>query len=114
MGYEFFDSPMNHIFLLGSTVFAIGAVTYSLRSKSWKKFTLKTKNEGKFNEGLTHSLQEGMEGIAISNLRPMGKGEFEGKEFEVSTLGGFLDSGTSIKISKIDNQKIFVEALIKN
>lgn len=111
VGYEVYGTPTGHYIFLGSTILAIGVVIYSLRSKSWKKLALESKNEGKFNEGMTHDLKEEMEGLAISNLRPMGKGEFEGKEYEVSTLGGFVDSGTKIKIIKVDHLKVFVEAL---
>ncbi len=60
-------------------------------------------------------LAVGQEGITLSALRPIGKAEFEDKEFEVKTLGNYLETGTPIKIIAIDKSKqIIVEPLSNN
>ncbi len=111
LAYSYFPSPTSHFFFIGSFIFSIAAVGLSFRGKSWDRFSLKEKNEGRFNEGQNKSLSEGDEGISTSSLRPMGKGEFNEKVYEVSTLGGFIETGKPIRIIKIENLKITVEEI---
>jgi membrane-bound ClpP family serine protease len=77
----------------------------------WNRFSLKNTIDSKVNEGQADLLKEGEEGTAISALRPMGKADFEGKQYEVSSLGPFIESGTKIKIIKIASHHIIVEPL---
>jgi membrane-bound ClpP family serine protease len=51
------------------------------------------------------------EGVATSSLKPVGKAEFEGKQYEVTSVGGFLDTGIKVKVIKIDRNKIIVEPI---
>jgi membrane-bound ClpP family serine protease len=53
----------------------------------------------------------GAEGQTVSALRPMGKAEIENKLYEVKTLGEYLDSGSKIRIIKIESNQIIVEPI---
>jgi membrane-bound ClpP family serine protease len=60
------------------------------------------------NEGLLNGLEVGQEGTAVSALRPIGKAELGTQQVEVRTHGEYLDSGTKIKIVKIELNQITV------
>ncbi len=95
---------------LGITALASGIIGYfAFKANVWGKFSLKTSSLGKVNEGELEGITVGLEGKAISALRPSGKAEINERTFEVKTLGSFADAGTKIKIIKIDKNQIFVE-----
>ncbi len=109
MGYENFGTSTGTIILISTLISSIALITYSLRSKSWDRFSLKTSSESRFNDEQKINLEPGQEGKAISYLRPSGKAEFDEKEWEVFAHDEFITSGTTIIIEKIDNRKIFVK-----
>lgn len=97
---------------LGITSVVSGGVLYfSFTTNLWGRFSLKSANTGKVNEGELTGLEPGMEGIATSALRPIGKAELNSKTFEVKTLGGYLDSGKRVRIVKIFENQIIVEPI---
>ena len=50
----------------------------------------------------------GKKGVAITDLRPSGKGEFDGVKLDVITTG-YIKKGTDLTITAIKNNKIFVD-----
>ena len=84
---------------------------FSFKKGAWNRFSLKSTMEGKVNEGLTSLLKPGDEGIARSAIRPFGKAEFNEVEYEVRSMGNYIDSGTTVRIIKIINNNIFVEPI---
>jgi membrane-bound ClpP family serine protease len=98
---------------LASTALLSGIMFYwSLRSRAWERFSLKSSIDGRVNEVDTKSLRVGEEGKAISALRPVGKAELGGKFLEVTTLGSYIDTGTRIKIVRVSSNQIVVEPVI--
>ena len=89
----------------------VSTVVYSFRSGAWERYSLKSAIQSKVNEGLYDQLTIGQEGVTVSVLRPFGKAEFEGKEFEVSTIGDYIESGNPVRIIKVAPNKIFVELI---
>lgn len=53
----------------------------------------------------------GKEGVALSILRPAGKGDFDGVRLDVLTEGGFIAKGSDIVITNIEGKKIFVKVV---
>ena len=51
------------------------------------------------------------EGKALSTLRPVGKAKFKNQEYEVKTLGDYVDNGTPIRIKLIMSNQIIVEPI---
>lgn len=111
MSFNFYGKPVGYMVLGISGVVSGSLLYWSLRSNVWSKFSLKNTIDSKVNEGQVEALQEGEAGTAISALRPMGKADFGGKQYEVSSLGHFVESGTKIKIVKIASHHIIVEPL---
>ena len=62
-------------------------------------------------EGTPINVTVGDEGIALSALRPIGKGEINGQVMEVRSFGELVDAESRIKVAKIDKRKIFVELI---
>ncbi|MBP5660012.1 MAG: serine protease [Lachnospiraceae bacterium] len=50
----------------------------------------------------------GKKGIALTDLKPSGKGEFDGVKLDVITVG-YIKKGRELTITEIKNNKIFVD-----
>lgn len=51
----------------------------------------------------------GMKGIAITDLRPSGTGEFEGKEYDIISEGKYISKDTNIIVHKVEGVRIVVK-----
>ena len=51
----------------------------------------------------------GKEGVAVTDLRPAGKGNFEGVEFDVNSSGQFIQKGAKIVIFSIKDSRLTVK-----
>jgi len=111
LSYTHFGSTTGNITAVISVLIGIIAIVVSFKTKMWEKFSLNQTMDGKNNDDFTINLQVGDEGVTISALRPIGKANFNENEVEVSSLVGFINENTKIKIVKIDHRKIFVEQL---
>ncbi len=111
--YRYFGTDAGLYVFLGTAVFTVVALIISFRSKAWTRFANQSAINSKVNEGITASLSEGEEGIALSTLKPFGKAQFKSGEFEVRTLGDYLDTGTKVKIVSIQSNQIIVKPLTK-
>ncbi|MGD9329640.1 MAG: NfeD family protein [Cyclobacteriaceae bacterium] len=111
ISYISFGAGVGTIVLIISLIIGLGVLVYSLKSGVWEKFALKGSINSRVNEGETEDLQVGEEGVTVSSLRPMGKGEFKERIYEVTTLGNFLTADTKIRIVSIKNNKIIVEPI---
>lgn len=111
--YDTFGSTTGFYVLIGMLVVTLFTLFLSFRSGAWSKFSLKSAIDGKVNEGIMTNIHVGDEGVTISNLRPMGKAEFNNRPFEVKTSGNFVASGEKVKITQIESHQIVVEPLNK-
>ncbi|MFN8341764.1 MAG: NfeD family protein [Cyclobacteriaceae bacterium] len=111
LSFSYFGSDTGWITLIATGVVSTVTLYFSFRTNFWTRFALKSASDSKVNEGELTSLAPGMEGITLSNLRPVGKAEITGKIVEVRTLGQFLPSGTRIRIIQILSNQIIVEPL---
>lgn len=112
--YDLYGSETGNWVLIISTLLTLSAIYFSFRSNAWERFAQKGKITSKVNENLTSELNVGEEGITLSSLKPIGKAEFGYKEFEVSSLGNFIEENTPVKILKIERNKIHVEPINSN
>ena len=51
----------------------------------------------------------GKTGTALSDLKPAGKGEFDGVKFDVYSSGYYIKKGKALVITEIKNNRIIVE-----
>lgn len=111
MAYERHGVTSGSIVLVASLFITVGALIWSFRSNSWSKFSLKKQINSKVNENYTDDLQMHMKGIAVSDLKPIGKAEFNNKAYEVTSHGHLIESGTEVEIIRISGHKIIVESI---
>ena len=109
--YRHFGSETGLYILLGTVTVTAVALYFSFRSEAWSRFANKSTMEGKVNEGMTALLQLGDEGVSVSTLKPMGTAKFASGQFEVKTLGDYVDVGTKVKIVHIEPSQIIVKPL---
>lgn len=109
--YMTIGTTAGHI-ALSSTLVMLGFLFFmALRYNVWSRLALKDTIDSKFNDHLLDGLKVGDTGISKSALRPVGKALINDKEYEVQTLGGYLNEATAIRIIEIKQLKIFVEPL---
>ena len=111
VSFKYFGAETGWITLGGSTA-ASGVLLYlAFRTNMWKRFALNTTIDGKVNEIEGIKFAVGMEGVALSALRPFGTGEFGGNTAEVRTLGEYVATGSRIRIVKVSVNQIIVEII---
>ncbi len=108
LSFNYFGSTTGWVTLCLSSLASFAALYSSFNSKLWKRFSLKSTNHTKVNEGMLDGIEVGQLGTTVSALRPIGKAELGLHQFEVKTQGEYLDSGTKIKIVKIELNQITV------
>ena len=111
LSFSYFGTATGWWFVLGSSIFFAVSLYFSFKTKTWERFSLKSTIKSKVNEGLTNELHVNDEGTALSTIKPIGKGEFNEKEYEVKSLGSYIEPGTKIKIIKIDSNNIIIEPI---
>lgn len=82
----------------------------------WMRFFPKTPFGKKYildPSTAAHSSKEsdkwlGHEGQALTDLRPAGAARFNGEKVDVITTGDHLESGTRVKVIRVDGPSIFV------
>jgi membrane-bound ClpP family serine protease len=93
-----------------TAVVNLGAVVYGFRSGVWSRFALKEAVTATTFEDRLKGLSIGMEGKAISDLKPIGKADFLDKAYEVKSNSGFIPVGTKVIITKLENNTIIVKS----
>ncbi|MFT6215121.1 MAG: membrane-bound ClpP family serine protease [Roseivirga sp.] len=109
--YDTHGSAAGNYALSGSVLVSIIALVYSFRAKTWDRLSLKGTNLSKVNEGYLIDLKIDQEGIALSDLKPIGKAEFQNKTYEVTSSGQHVSAGSKLKISHLVGNKIIVKSL---
>lgn len=111
LSFKYFGSEVGWVILGSTSVVCGGMLYFSFTTNVWKRFSLKSAINSKVNEGELDLLKVGMEGKALSALRPIGKAEFNSQMVEVRTSGDYLDSGSPIRIIKIASNQIIIEPI---
>lgn len=97
-------------------IVAVG-LTIILRSAKKGKLSRKlilhsaSKRENGYSTTDDNSALIGLEGFALTTLRPAGTGEFDGQRLDVVTEGDFVENGVKIRIVRTEGRRIVVEAI---
>ncbi|RIW17376.1 nodulation protein NfeD [Algoriphagus lacus] len=92
-----------------AAVLNLVTVWYGFSSGVWKKFSLKSSMQGGAFDGRTDGVSVGMNGKAVSDIKPFGKAAFGELVLEVKSEEGFIEVGKEVSIIKIENNKILVK-----
>ena len=110
ISFDRFGGYVGTYVLISTLVLLLLSLYYSLRSESWKRFSLKEKNTDKINQNRDLQVTIGDYGKTLSYLRPMGKAEFNEVMIEVKALEGWIKSGTMVEVIGKENNIIIVTA----
>jgi membrane-bound ClpP family serine protease len=98
--------------VMAISIASAGLMLYiGIKGNVWQKFSLKDQINSKFNEDVEMLVSLFEEGKTISALRPMGKAEFRKGIVEVRSMGGYLPTNTNVRVIKIQDKIIMVEAI---
>jgi membrane-bound ClpP family serine protease len=107
--FSSFDSEIAFWIVGIAAVLNLAAVWYGFSSGVWNRFSLKTSMQGGAFDGRTSTLAIGMTGVAVSDIKPIGKASFGDISYEVKSEDGFIEVGKVVRIVKIENNKILVK-----
>ena len=80
----------------------------STKVKSPIKLDTDLSGKDLFIEGKDMEYLIGQKGEAITDLRPSGKGEFNGVKLDILSSGEFIVKGSRLEITEINNNKVMV------
>ena len=53
------------------------------------------------------------EGVAVTDLRPAGRGNFDGIDLDISSNGSYIERGTPVVIDRVSEKRLIVKKLPK-
>ena len=106
-----YDNTIGWVATGGTAVLSAGVFIYAFKSGAWSKFALKGRIDSKVNQDKPINVKVGDEGLALSTLRPIGKGEFNNEMLEIRSLGELIATDTKIRVIKVNKREIFVEPI---
>ena len=110
MGYGTFWGV---VAILIALVISIALLAYSLRTKTWKRFSLNKEIDSKVNV-IENDIHVGDFGVAITRLAPMGMAEINSQRIEVYTSTSYVEPGTALVVEAVEGNKVRVREQIKN
>lgn len=98
------------ITMIASVVAAVLIFRYFGKSKMWKRIALNTSQTVEKGYLAPKSREDllGVEGEAMTILRPTGTALFNGERVDVITEGSFISQGSKIKVIKVEGTKVIV------
>jgi len=110
-GYRDLGPSAGHVTLVTALVLA-GVILYiGLRPKNMARLALNDVNDGHVRDARLPDVQPGATGRALSALRPSGTVLFEEHRREVVTRGEFVPTGAEVRVLRIEQNRIVVEAV---
>lgn len=109
MAYKVYGNTVGNYTLLGTLLFIFITIYFSLKSRTWKKFMLNSKIEGKARTISEDVIKKGDVGKTITRLAPIGKALVNGITIEAKSTGQFIDENTDIEVVKVLKSNIIVK-----
>lgn len=81
---------------------------FSLRAKTWQRFSLKQNIDSVSNESPEMDVKIGDRGVAVSRIAPMGKIEIGGKRYEAKSADVLIDQREEVEVIGFENNSIVV------
>ena len=83
-------------------------VIFSLRAKTWQRFSLKQNIDSVSVANTENAFQIGAKGVATSRIAPMGKVEVDGTYYEAKSADGFIDQREEVEVVGFENSSVVV------
>lgn len=109
--YSNYGNQWGNIAAVSSGVACLITVVAGFKVIQSNKLAMKAEIKGRVNELEKHLYNVGDKGIAVSELRPNGKGIFNDTKVDIYSNGEYIQRDTEIEIIRIANDKIFVKPI---
>ncbi|MEG1405097.1 MAG: NfeD family protein [Alistipes sp.] len=101
---------MGAVVVLVVIVLSVAATIFSLRAKTWQRFSLHQKvTSSSMAMPAEQDVKIGDRGVTLSRLSPMGKVEIGGQIFEAKSLDAYVDPKTKVEVVGFENFNIIVK-----
>lgn len=87
---------------------SVAATVFSLRAKTWQRFSLRQQLDSKPVTFPEEKLQKGDRGTTLSRLSPMGRVEIGGCVYEAKSRDAYIDPGCGIEVIGFENSHVIV------
>ena len=108
--FQAYDDSWGYISILICSIICLGLLFYSLRAKTWKRFSLNASIDSKVNV-IDEKIKVGDKGIAITRLAPVGMAVFNGERMEVYTSTSYIEAKTALEVEAIEGNKVRVKVI---
>ena len=90
---------------------ALGATFFSLRSRTWQRFSLHQELDASPAPLPGNELRPGDRGTTLSRLSPMGKVEIGGRIYEAKSQGLYVDPRVEVEVVGFENASVVVRTV---
>ncbi len=97
------------VIILISGVLSLIAIVFSLRAKTWDRFSLKSKIDSSSSAVPQNQVSIGDAGVTISRLSPMGRVEINGSSYEAKSSDVYIDSKREVEVVGFENFSVVVK-----
>ncbi|MBT3301372.1 MAG: hypothetical protein HOG05_01985 [Bacteroidetes bacterium] len=111
--YADLGNKVGHITLAATILSLVVIIILGAKSNVWSKLSNKDHISGKANVIEKDIVKAGDKGIAISDIKPIGKARINEKNFEVRSLGEYISTNTELEVLKVQGNRITVTELKK-
>jgi len=114
IAYRTHGTTVGNYTLLSTLVISIVTLFFALRSKTWRRFMLKTNIDSKVEVGLEEQkIKPGDTGVTVTRLAPIGMVTVNNMTIEGKSIGGFLNPNTKIEVVKVLGTQVIVKPINK-
>ncbi len=97
------------IVVLVILVLSVVSVVFSLRAKTWQRFSLKQEIRSSSMPEPDKELQIGARGKSVSRLSPMGKIRIDGRLYEAKSQDVYIDPRSDVEVVGFENFSVIVK-----
>ncbi len=97
------------IVVLVILVLSVVSVVFSLRAKTWQRFSLKQEIRSSSMPEPDKELQIGVRGKSVSRLSPMGKIRINGRLYEAKSQDVYIDPRSDVEVVGFENFSVIVK-----
>lgn len=113
LGFTQFGTTTGVVVIVVILLLSLVATIFSLRAKTWQRFSLKQEIRSSSMPTPSDELVVGDRGVALSRLAPMGKVVINDRQYEAKTTGAYIDAQTPIEVIGFENFNVIVKKQTK-
>lgn len=96
------------VVIVAILVLSFVAIVFSLRAKTWQRFSLKQEIRSSSMPEPDKELQIGVRGTSVSRLSPMGKVAIDGRVYEAKSQDVYIDPRSDVEVVGFENFSVIV------